>query len=177
MSALDLILQDAPDDPQYVVNPATGDVVCPPTADLVDLAETHDGLADLISRAKEAQAILSREVVARMDRRGKWTEKPDGWEIKSQSPNAGTEDYDAEGLREDLLLLVETGVLDIDAVDSAVEDYQPPTPERFLKKKKAGINALLKLTPEVVEVVSRHKVELPTPDRRASFKRTRIEAS
>jgi hypothetical protein len=168
--SLELVHRPEEDKPA-ILNPATGALV--PLADAAtdEIAEAHDALSGLASQIREAQALASDEMLARMDRRGKWTADVGDFKLKSQSPTAGTTDYDAEGLRADLLTLVETSVLDQEAVDDAVELVEPPKPEPYLKKKLAGINALLKLGPEVVEVVQRHKIEKPAPARKVTVKR------
>jgi hypothetical protein len=168
--SVDLVHRPQEDKPA-ILNPATGAIITLGDAATDEIAEAHDALTDLASQIREAQSLASDEMLARMDRRGKWTAEVGDFQLKSQSPTAGTTDYEAAALRADLLELVETGVLDEDAVDDAVELVEPPKLEPYLKKKLAGINALLKLGPEVIEVVQRHKIEKPAPARKVTVKR------
>lgn len=154
-----------------ILNLATGALVDLAQAATDEIAEAHDALSALASQIREAHALASDELLARMDRRGKWTAEVGGFKLKAQSPTAGTVAYDQAALRADLLELVVSGVLDADAVDDAVELVDPPKPEPYLKAKIAGINALLKLGPEVVEVVQRHRIEQPAPARKVTVKR------
>ena len=106
---LELVLRPEEDKPA-ILNPATGAVVPLTDAATDEIAEAHDALADLASQIREAQALASDELLVRMDRRGKWTADVGGFKLKSQSPTAGTTDYDAEGLRTDLLALANRGL-------------------------------------------------------------------
>jgi hypothetical protein len=167
---LDLVLRLAEDKPA-ILNPLTGAVVPLHVAATDEIAEAVDALGALQSQIREAQALASNELLDRMDKRGKWTANVGPFTLKSQSPTSGTTDYDAEPLRADLLKLVDAGVLAYEAVNDAVELVDPPKPDPYLKKKPAGIAALLKLAPRVVEVVERHRVEKPAPARKVTVKR------
>lgn len=88
-------------------------------ADALDLAVADEALNDMASITKEARGKLSREVVARMDMDGKWTQRVGEYEMKSLSPAAGTEVYATDLLRATLQSLVEDGHVSQRAADAA----------------------------------------------------------
>src|SRR4051812_17352596 len=75
--------------------------------DLAALAEFTLDADHLTGLAKEAKAVVSDELVRRMDRQGRWTLHHGDLTIRSSSPAAGTERYDDEQLAAALARLVE----------------------------------------------------------------------
>lgn len=134
-----------------LMNPATGEVVAldGPTEDLgqflADLRE-HE------SMWREAKKLVTRELVARMDKSASWTLHVNGLKLSTQSP-APSEEFNGPELREALLDLVDEGVVTIEAVDAAVETVVT------YKPRKAGINALRKLGGRVVDAINAHRTE------------------
>lgn len=170
--SLALVTRDA--DKVALLNPLTGALV-PLDSSTEEIAEALDALADFAWQGREAIALGSDELLRRMDKRGKWTAEVGGYQLKAQSPTAGTTDYDETALRADLLKLVEDGAIDYEAVQDAVELVDPPKPAKYLRLKRAGVAALLKLSPEVVEVVQRHRVEKDPPARKVKVTRRTSE--
>jgi hypothetical protein len=144
-------------------NPVTGEVLTL-AAPTEDLARFLADLRDLESRFREAKGIVTREITARLDRQAKWTlHLPGGLKIRGQSP-APVEEWDGLELRSALLELVDEGVVDIEAVDAAVETVVT------YKPLKRGINSLRKLGGRVGAVVEAHRRE-SEPERRVSVSR------
>lgn len=90
-------------------------------ADTVDLAQFTEDALEVRRVFAEAVGEVSDELVARLDANARWTLRQDGWEIKSQSPAAGSVSYDIDLLREALEELVTDGVISRDAAWNAVE--------------------------------------------------------
>lgn len=164
-----LIDRPSPEVPALVVNPITGAMV-PLDAATDELAEAHDGLGELASQAKEAQGIVERELLARMDKRGKWTAGVGAFKLQAPSPSAGTERFpNPRGLREDLLALARAEVIDRELVDDAAKVDRPAP---VYKAVKAGIAALRKLgNPQVDAVIEKHAEQVDPPARRVKVKR------
>ena len=89
------------------------------------LAEAVDELAAMRSEMTEAEAVLRKELVTRLDRTGKWTQRyrhgDVEYEVKAPSPDAGTTSYDAQALEERLREHVAARDLDPEAADAALE--------------------------------------------------------
>lgn len=137
-------------DLRTAVNPRTGEVLSldAPTSDLgawlADLRD-HEQLV------RDMKALVTGEVLARMDRQGLWTleDVETGIRLRGASP-APVEEFDAPALRDALLELVDEGVLEAAAVDRAIEvvvEYKP---------RKAGLAALRKLGGRVAAAVDAH---------------------
>jgi len=94
-------------------------------ADALEIAVADETLNDMTSITKEARGELSREVVARMDMDGKWTQRVGEYEMKSSSPTAGTEVYATDLLRATLASLVEDGAISQRAADAACVPTYP----------------------------------------------------
>lgn len=165
-----LLLRDDQGNPHAILEPLSGEVTGL-DADTGALAIAYDELANLASLIREAHAAISDELLARLDRRGKWTAEVDGFKIEAPSPTAGTVDYDPQALREGLLELVGQGHLDVEAVDAAAEYVEPEPPAPFYKRHLRGIAALEKLGPEVQAVLAAHRVEVKPPPRKVKIKK------
>lgn len=148
MSGTDLI---RPDEDQLIL-------VHPLTQEAIDLVGApNDLLARFLSdlrnselALKEAKRIVSDEVLRRQDHAGEWTTRAEGgWVLKGQSPEP-VKEYDELALRSELLELVDRGVLNIEAVDRAVQT------NITYKAREDGLNRLRKLGGEVAEIVERH---------------------
>jgi hypothetical protein len=143
----------------------------PRAADIATLAVFIDGAKHFASIVREAEGMVSDELVHRMDRLGKWTLHEGDLTVKSSSPAAGTEKYDDERLAEALKRLVEEDVIDMGAAVAALEWVEPPAPGPYWRQKPAGIRNLLKLGGRVAEAVL--SAAVPTTPPRRSVKVTR----
>jgi hypothetical protein len=149
----------------------------PRTADMEALAECVLNAKHFASIAREAEWILADEMVHRMDRCGRWTWRAGDLTIKSSSPAAGTEVYDSQRLSDALAPLVGDGTIDREAMIAAVEWVEPPPPPPFWRQKPAGIKALLKLGPRVVEAIQSARVPTTPPRRSVKVSRTSARSS
>ncbi len=95
------------------------------------LAAFMHNVTTLRGIANEAQGMASDELVARLDRNGKWTLREGGYEIKSSSPEAGTVAYDTDLLREALAELVGEGVVSAQGANAALQRVDPPAPVSY----------------------------------------------
>jgi hypothetical protein len=135
-----------------LVNPTTGELITldSPTDDLANF------LADMReheSLCREAKKLVTREVVSRMDKQASWTVHAGGLKLSTSSP-APTEEFDGPMLHEALQVLVDQGVISVEALDAAVETvikYEP---------RRKGINALRKLGGRAAEIVNAHATEV-----------------
>jgi hypothetical protein len=129
-----------------LVHPATGEVIRLSAATSV-LAEQLESIRMLENRLRDAKALISDEVLARMDREGVWTAHLDGLTIKGSSP--GSVEYDAQGLWQDLqdFRTANPGVLSEEAVARAV------APVTVYKASARGVAALAKLGGELAAIV------------------------
>lgn len=132
-----------------VISPRTGEVIeiSAPTEALagwlLDVRE-HEGAL------REAKRVVSEEVVSRLDAQARWTEHlPGGLKVSAPSPAPATE-YDELALREALYVLVDEGVLSVEAVDRAI------VPVVTYKASAAGIRALSKLGGRAQETIQAH---------------------
>jgi hypothetical protein len=120
-----------------VLNPTTGEILSldRPTGELgrylLEVREFEQVL-------REHKNLVTRELLARLDKDASWTLYEDGLKIVGQSP-APVKEWDGAELRSALLGLVDEGVLSIEAVDAAVETIVT------YKPRKAGIGKLRKL--------------------------------
>lgn len=142
-------------------------------SDLAALAEFTSNAGHFASVLKEAEGIVSDELVRRLDRAGKWTRHEGPYVIKSQSPTAGTSKYDNERLAAALARLVESDVIDQDAATAAIEWVHPPAPEPHWKQNANGIKALLKLGGAVADAVLSAQIPTEPPRRTAKVTRER----
>jgi hypothetical protein len=130
----------------HLVNPATGEALTLESPS-PDLGRYLADIREIESVVREHKRIVSRELLARMDRTASWTLRAEGLKIVGQSP-APPEEWDGAELRQALLKHVDAGRLSVEAVDAAVEtiiSYKP---------RKAGITALRKLGGPIAETVN-----------------------
>jgi hypothetical protein len=149
----------------------------PRLADIATLAAFIDGAKHFASIAREAEGMVSDELVYRMDRLGKWTIRESDLTVKSSSPAAGTEKYNDERLADALERLVDDNVIDAEAAFAAIEWVEPPPPPPYWKQKPAGIRALLKLGGRVAEAVLSAAVPTTPPRRSVKVSRTSARGS
>lgn len=84
------------------------------------------GHADELRRiAAEAKGEAGDELIARMDRNGKWTLRAGGFEVKSASPEAGTVAYDIDRLCRALADLAASGAISYEGQAAAIEVVHP----------------------------------------------------
>lgn len=142
--------------PIQVVSPITGELfeLDRPS---IDLARLLQDVRDAESMLREAKRVVGDELLRRMDQAASWTIRLEGGlTVKSSSP-AAVEQFDAPELHDDLMALVDEGVLTVEAADAAVETVVS------YKARKVGINALRKLGGRVAEIVNAHaRSEEPT---------------
>lgn len=82
--------------------------------------------ADELRRvASEAKGQVGNELIARMDRNGKWTLRAGGFEVKGAAPEAGTIAYDIDRLCRALADLVASGAISYEGQAAAIEVVHP----------------------------------------------------
>lgn len=134
-------------------NPVTGEVLSLASSEN-ELGRYLSDLREFESVIREHKKMVTRELVARMDRQASWTiHAGEGIKLTSQSPKP-EEQFDGAGLRSALLGLVDEGVLSIEAVDAAVELVLS------YKAHKKGINALRALGGRAKALVDEHATEV-----------------
>lgn len=128
----------------YLVNPATGGVVtlAGPT-DLI--VEAIDECKDIEGRLRTFKRALADEILRRMDHEGTWTARLGDFKVSGDGPRGP--EYDGQRLVKALDDLVMRGLISKRAADKAVEAVTT------YKVKRAGVNALLKLGPDVVAAI------------------------
>lgn len=160
------------------------------------LAEAMLNADRLRDQLREAEGVVSGELLRRMDAEAKWTQRVPipgeagrEYEIKGASPTAGTTSYDVETLEAELLPLVEAGtiaralfeevvkrtvVVKIDAHDTGrLEKFAKSLGAAVQESKKAtdgGVKRLQSLAnPEVDAAVEKAKRFMPS-NRKATVK-------
>lgn len=186
-----------------VVDRTTGEQIDVRSAEDEQLAEFTENAADLISTVQEADAIVRRELIRRMDRSGSWTRRvgdpAEGvqYEIKAPSPEAGTTDVDRAVLEAELRRLVQEDEIAIEAAEAALrrrmvvtfdlglhgdqdefeirarKDQRVLDVQPSISTVKAGLNALTKIGGAAAEAVVKATVDKPAPTRRATVKAIR----
>jgi hypothetical protein len=171
-------------------------------AHTIALAEFSLHCAELRSIASEAAAVVGDELISRLDARAKWTLRQDGFEIKTQSPEAGTLAYHTGLLRHALLTLVEDDIISPEGSNAALERVEEnvsvpywmlhdfakamnpgPTaamlnelllaePEPRYRQHAAGIKALLKV-PAARDLIQAAQVPILPPRRVAKVRRVK----
>lgn len=144
--------------PQFP-NPITGEVLSLASPD-DDLARWLSDMREYRSQLTEIERAVKQEFLARMDRQAAWTIHAGGVKVSGTSP-ASVEDWDGAELRTALLALVDEGVVDISAVDAAVETVVEYCP------RKRGIAQLRKLGGRVAAAVD-GLARVSEPERRIS---------
>lgn len=133
--------------PDWMVpDPITGEALTN-TSPTEDLARFLTSVREQKSMMNEAQNLVQREIVRRMDFHRKWTLHTSAGKLTAPSPKP-SEEWDAAELRERLLEFVDRGDISIEALDAAVEtvvDY---------KIHKAGIEALRKGGGDVADAIN-----------------------
>lgn len=124
--SLDLIQYDKAEPWRDVslVDPDTGEVVAlsDATGPLIAavLGRIQLALTETTEQLKEAKRLLGRELIARMDQGGEWTQRARGVKVSAPSPSAGTVKWDVELLDELLDRCVEDKLISHDAKLKAV---------------------------------------------------------
>ena len=144
--------------PRYAIHPQTGEILelDRPTSELSGFLEWAK---DQRSRMREAEGIIGRELLERMDKRSSWTLHDGDFTVVGKSPKP-EEDYDGQELFDLLGRLHQEGKLDEEAVENAVEVGM------FFKPKKNGINQLRKrpdIAAELDKIVNYIEKDRPTP--------------
>lgn len=146
-----------------LIEPNTGELVLLSEAQTGHIAEIRDHLKDLRSQIDEANRILDREVLGRMDHRCSWTLHEGN--LTLTAPAEKTQDaWDGAGLHLTLEDLVAEGDIAPEAMHAAVEEIIS------YKVKAAGVKALLKTGGHIAACILEHRTEAPR-DRRVTVKR------
>lgn len=110
-----------------LVVPGSGEIIAL-DADTQVLAKAVVQLNERIKEVKtDVLAPINDELLARLDRKRQYTLRVDDdvdgtqFELKSTSPDAGTEAYDATLLEGELRALVDRDVIDVEAADAALK--------------------------------------------------------
>jgi hypothetical protein len=129
-------------------------IITPLTGEVVLLDSPTDALAHWLHEVRQAEAslrdaktLVSRELLARMDREACWTVRAGGLKITGQAP--GGVEYDPHEMRRQLAALVEADAISQRAMDEAIEEVVT------LKVRAKGVNALRKLGGVVEQAVQR----------------------
>jgi hypothetical protein len=138
------------------------------TAEIETLAAFPEQADHLISVVREARGNACDQLVVVLDRRAKGTVRVDGFKITVPSAEAGTHAYEPELLAAALGRLVESGVIDQEAVDDAIEMVRP---QPYHKPKIVGVKRLLRLGGDVQAAIEKTRIEKPPPRRTATVKR------
>lgn len=109
-------------------NPASGEVltVAVETADDEQLADVLEAtIPDIAEQLKDAKETVGREVLARLDRSGRWTRRVGNpknvqWEISAPSPVAGTETVDVDVLSDVIDEALDERIIDQSAAGAAL---------------------------------------------------------
>lgn len=146
------------------------------TADIETLAALPEQADHLISVIREARGQICDQLVVVLDRRAKGTGRVDGFKITIPSAEAGTHAYEPELLAAALGRLVESGVIDQEAVDDAIEMVRP---QPYHKPKIVGVKRLLRLGGDVQAAIEETRIEKPRRDgpRRSSVSLLKISVS
>lgn len=111
-------------------SPSTGELLKLSVKDASDEEIAHakaEVIPDLYRQLADAEEIANVELLARLDRSGRWTRRTDiidgghQYEIKASSPDAGTAEYDVDVLAEVLDELVADDVIDQTGASAALE--------------------------------------------------------
>lgn len=140
-------------------------------AGIVDIeAATVEQLVEFIGSADELRQVAAEakgevgdELIARMDRDGKWTFRTKRFELTSLSPEAGTVGYDIDLLRDALATLVATGVISYAGSHAALEPVHPTVPVsyKFLRHVLSALDGY-ETADDIFEEV--HRLLLTEPD-------------
>jgi hypothetical protein len=113
--AFDLVRYDGPGKPPTIVDPDSGEVVALPDASpqllAAVLGRAQLARQDTLDYLDEVRRALGDEIIERMDAEAEWTVGARGVKVSAPSPTAGTEQWDAELLREILDGLVNAGTI------------------------------------------------------------------
>lgn len=109
-----------------VFDRVTGEVVDVRQAAPEELGAFCENVAQLRGELADAEAVVSAELVRRLDRRGEWTWRVGDpkagvqYEIKAPSPTAGTTAFDRDRLRAELRRLLEEDAIDPELAEAAL---------------------------------------------------------
>ena len=149
-----------------VYNPLSGN-----TATLSDATDALVGMLDelalLRSLVQEAEGAIGAVLVERMDRAKKWTWTGPGIKATAPSPRADSREYDGEEVFHALLPFVESGELELEAFQAAVEA------EASYKVRIQGLKAIKAGGGPVAAAVDRLGTPKEQGARRVTVKRAR----
>jgi hypothetical protein len=137
---------------QLIPHPATGEAFAldRPSEDLAFfLLEVRE----FEERLRQAKKLVGNELLKRMDKRGEWTMRVGGMEVRGISPAPSVE-YDAQPLARDLASLADADLIDLETALEAVGA------ETVYKPNKRVLNRLKKLGGRVAETINRHSHEV-----------------
>jgi hypothetical protein len=110
-----------------IVERSTNEIVGVKDASTLSLAAFVTDMQTVREKHAEAEAVVSDELVSRMDQALNWTLREgdlrdgEAWEIKAPSPAAGTEVYPPEVLEPELSALIETGIINEQGAETALK--------------------------------------------------------
>lgn len=140
--------------PKQIVDPLTGELLVLGELSVDRLALGQKQIQLFEERLRDVKRAIADEAHRRMDSSAKWTLEADGWKVAGEAP--GKVDYNPERLKDALDLLLEDGRINQEAYDAAIEEVVT------YKPKVRGIKALLKLGPDVAELIL--EAQDPRPD-------------
>lgn len=144
-----------------VLNIKTGEMV-PINADIDELADVIDGLKELEAAVKVAKRAANKGILARFDKRGKWSGVYRGLKVSAPSPEPKYE-WNVDALRGTLLDLLDQELIDDEAFDAALDQVV------VWKAKTNGLKALMKLGGEITERIESCRI-VTEPERYVSVK-------
>jgi putative NIF3 family GTP cyclohydrolase 1 type 2 len=137
-----------------VPDPKTGELVELKTATWSTLALLHGNLDEHREQVAAAADLVSREMVARLDKRGSWTHRVSHgdqcFEITAPSPDAGSEEIVVDVLEAELRALLAADRIEAEAATAALERKLTLTLSVPLE---ADIEAIAKAVREAREIV------------------------
>lgn len=154
-----------PEQPEIIVHPATGEIL-DLGGETGDLVRWLQEVREMEAQIRDVKRLVTRELIARMDRDARYTLQAGGCTVKGDGPTPPTV-YDGEQLRHALAEYVEAEVITADALDRAVEVTQE------YKPRAVGINALKRLGGGVAETIEQHARPKENYERRVMIKAER----
>ena len=112
-----------------VLDRTTGELISVAEAETEQLAQYVTNQQQLRDELRDAEAVVSGELVARMDQSASWTMRVGDpktgvqWEITTSSPTAGTETYPVDLLQAALADLIAKGTITPDAASKACKRH------------------------------------------------------
>ena len=175
----------APGRPLQVLDVVHGEVITiadVTTEEIERLAQLRaEVIAEGIAHLRQLDSDIDRELLARLDRRKRWTlrvgDVADGvqWELTAPSPTAGSVTYDVEQLRTGLRRLLDAGEVDEQAAGEALERTVTIVAQVPLVADLAELQAVLERM-NAIGKVPVHNVRVSTAETARAAGVKRLEA-